>query len=91
MLPSSGMRSAIARRVKAFRYSASAAPGAPLVAPVLDPPCATFTGSTTVTITPGIDFPGSEIRYTTDGAMPTATTSTRWKSCRVCRKKPVSR
>ena len=57
-------------------YFASPSPGsnngtllsAPLVAPVLDPPCDTFTSSTSVTITPA--FPGADIRYTTDGSVP---------------------
>lgn len=59
-------------------YFASPSPGsnngtllnAPLVAPVFDPPCDTFTTSTLVTITPA--FPGAEIRYTTNGSIPTS-------------------
>ena len=64
-------------------YFASPSPGsangtllsAPLVAPVLDPPCATFTGSVAVTITPVFPVEGGEIRYTTDGSAPTASST----------------
>ncbi|MCZ6765330.1 MAG: CotH kinase family protein, partial [bacterium] len=47
-------------------------PGSPfvLLKPILDPPCGTFTDSVAVTVTPGSVFPGSEIRYTTNGSVP---------------------
>ena len=62
-------------------YFASASPGsnngtllsAPLVAPIISPPSATFTSSVSVAITPAIG--GGEIRYTTNGSAPTASST----------------
>jgi hypothetical protein len=47
------------------------APGTPLLV-TLSPPCATFTTSVAVTMTPSFALAGSVIRYTTDGSEPTA-------------------
>jgi len=44
---------------------------APLIAPVITPACATFTSALEVSIAPA--FAGNEIRYTTNGSEPTAT------------------
>ncbi|MFT5042962.1 MAG: hypothetical protein ACI8TX_003959, partial [Hyphomicrobiaceae bacterium] len=62
-------------------YFASPSPGsnngtrlsAPLVAPILSPPCETFSANTSVTITPA--FPGVAIRYTTNGSAPTSSST----------------
>ena len=62
-------------------YFGTATPGgenglllsAPLLAPIIDPPCATFTRSANVTITS--QFPGAQIRYTTDGSAPTSSST----------------
>lgn len=66
-------------------YFATPSPGsqngtllsAPLIAPVLSPPYATFplNGNVVVTITPGIAFLSSEIRYTTNGSVPIKSSS----------------
>lgn len=62
-------------------YFASPSPGsnngtllsAPLIAPILSPPCATFSANISVTVTPA--FPGAEIRYTTNGSVPTGSST----------------
>lgn len=62
-------------------YFATATPGsengillpAPLLAPVIDPPCASFLTTTTVALQ--TEFPNGVIRYTTDGRAPTRTSS----------------
>ena len=63
-------------------YFAPPTPGAangplvpPLAAPILSPACASFTTSTSVTITEGIPGVGNVIRYTTNGSEPTTSST----------------
>jgi hypothetical protein len=51
--------------------AANGSPVPPLAAPILSPACATFTTSTSVTITERIPGGGNVIRYTTNGTDPT--------------------
>jgi len=43
---------------------------APLIAPIISPACATFASNVEVTITPA--FAGGQVRYTTNGSVPTS-------------------